>query len=345
MRARALILGGAALLFLFVVLSRLGQAEELGTTLRRGHLGWITVALVLQAATLWNQVALYQTLYALLKLPARWRELAPLVWTGHFLNAATPSAGLGGTALLIDDARRRGWPLAKVSLANALYFLFNFVVFAFVLAAGLGFLLAWNQLKPSELVAAGTLLGGLMVAGLGLLLLAWRPALFGHWAARFARGLNRLTRRTLLAPDQISEGLAEFSQTLRALQEARGALWRPLLHALLVDGLEIAVLGACCAAFPGAGREVTLPLLIVGYAIGTLFVIVSVTPQGLGVVEGVMTAMFCSLGVPLQRAAVVVLAYRGLSFWLPLLTGFVALRWTPRLQGLPRTRVKTHDSL
>ncbi len=101
---------------------------------------------------------------------------------------------------------------------------------------------------------------------------------------------------------------------------------------MLVDSLEIAVLGACFAAFPGAGHPVTLAMLITGYALGTLFLVVSITPQGLGVVEGVMTAVFVSLGVPLERAAIVVLAYRGLSFWLPLCVGFIALRWTPQLK-------------
>jgi hypothetical protein len=31
--------------------------------------------------------------------------------------------------------------------------------------------------------------------------------------------------------------------------------------------------------------------------------------------------------VPQDRAAVVTLAYRGISFWLPFVLGFVALRW------------------
>ncbi len=53
---------------------------------------------------------------------------------------------------------------------------------------------------------------------------------------------------------------------------------------------------------------------------------VATTLQGLGVVERTLVAVFTNLGLPLGRAAVGVLAYRGLSFWLPLLAGFVALR-------------------
>ena len=162
------------------------------------------------------------------------------MWAGHFVNVVTPAAGVGGTALLLDDARRRGLETSRVALASTLYFVLNFAWFA--------------------------------------LLLVW-----GLLALRLHHALNHL---------------------------------------------EIAVLGACFAAFPGQGAPSLLPLslLVAGYAVGTLFLIVSITPQGLGAVKGVMTALFVSLGVTLGRAAVVVLAYRGLSFWLPLGGGALASR-------------------
>jgi uncharacterized membrane protein YbhN (UPF0104 family) len=44
-----------------------------------------------------------------------------------------------------------------------------------------------------------------------------------------------------------------------------------------------------------------------------------------------MTLVLTSLNVPLASAAVITLAYRGVTFWFPLLLGFVALRWTERV--------------
>jgi uncharacterized protein (TIRG00374 family) len=66
--------------------------------------------------------------------------------------------------------------------------------------------------------------------------------------------------------------------------------------------------------------------LVAGFSIGFLFTIVSPTPSGIGVVEGAMTLGLASLGVPLAEATVVTLAYRGLTFWLPFIYGFVTLR-------------------
>ena len=67
--------------------------------------------------------------------------------------------------------------------------------------------------------------------------------------------------------------------------------------------------------------------LIAGFSIGYLFLIVSPTPAGIGVVEGALTLALNSLNVSLGAAAVLTLAYRGITFWVPLLGGMLAFRW------------------
>ena len=73
--------------------------------------------------------------------------------------------------------------------------------------------------------------------------------------------------------------------------------------------------------------EATLALpLVAGYAMGILFWNVSPVPQGIGVVEGVMVLVYTSLGINGFVAASIVLAFRGLNFWLPMLLGFILLK-------------------
>jgi uncharacterized membrane protein YbhN (UPF0104 family) len=43
-----------------------------------------------------------------------------------------------------------------------------------------------------------------------------------------------------------------------------------------------------------------------------------------------MTLALNSLRVPLAAAAVITLAYRGITFWLPLAYGMLAFRWVGR---------------
>lgn len=67
-----------------------------------------------------------------------------------------------------------------------------------------------------------------------------------------------------------------------------------------------------------------------GYGVGVLFWIVAITPQGIGLVEGVMAIVFTSLGVPSAPATVTALAFRGLGLWLPAFIGIASRR---RLRG------------
>jgi uncharacterized protein (TIRG00374 family) len=331
------------LLFGLLLVHKWGQIELLLHTLRRGRIEWVIVAVLLQVGTMINQPALYQSLYGLLDLPIRWRELAPVVWAAHFVNIVTPAAGLGGTSLLFDEARRRGFDLGRVTLANALYFLLNFIWFVILLGFSLLMLFFWHDLKPYEVAVAIVPTVGVVLAVTGLVMIATCPQVFSRLLFSAARSVNylsmRILRRSLWDESAVVELASTFSRTVGTLSTARLRLFRPCLHAVLVDGLEILVLWACFAAFPGMGAEVTPTMVVVGYSLGTLFLVVSVTPQGLGVVEGVMTAIFVSLGVSLERAAVVVLVYRGLSFWLPLCIGLLAMRWTPNFRDKSGVRV------
>ena len=55
--------------------------------------------------------------------------------------------------------------------------------------------------------------------------------------------------------------------------------------------------------------------------------VVTPTPAGIGFVEGLMTLALNGLEVPLASAAVITLAYRGITLWLFLLYGMIAFRW------------------
>jgi hypothetical protein len=71
---------------------------------------------------------------------------------------------------------------------------------------------------------------------------------------------------------------------------------------------------------------ISLGMLISGYGLPILFGKVAfIFPGGLGVIESTMTALFTSLGIPLAEATLVVLTYRLLSFWIPLITGFFVI--------------------
>jgi uncharacterized protein (TIRG00374 family) len=78
----------------------------------------------------------------------------------------------------------------------------------------------------------------------------------------------------------------------------------------------------CCLAAVGARPHPSLVLL--AYVAGALLALIPVTPGGLGFVEAGLTGMLTLAGVGGEQAVVATLAYRLVSFWLPLPIGGVA---------------------
>jgi hypothetical protein len=67
-----------------------------------------------------------------------------------------------------------------------------------------------------------------------------------------------------------------------------------------------------------------------GFSIGYLFLIVSPTPAGVGVVESILPVALNSLRVPWAAAVLITLVYRGITFWFPLAVGGIAFRLLER---------------
>lgn len=66
--------------------------------------------------------------------------------------------------------------------------------------------------------------------------------------------------------------------------------------------------------------------LVAGYAVGNLFMAISITPSGVGVVESAMTLTLAAFGVPLEIAAAGTILFRLFTFWVPMVAGFFTWR-------------------
>jgi uncharacterized protein (TIRG00374 family) len=315
----------------------LNDLTDTASVLQRGEPGWIGVALVLQLLWFWNQALLYRSIYYLLDLPARTVQLLPIVLASNFLNFVTPSASLGAVALFLDDARQRGLNPGKVALVCVVRLVLNLIWFGLLLTFSLTVLATRMELLVEYVAAAAVLLAAATLVMSGLVVAALRPellALLLGWGGSLADRLGTVVLgRDLSVQVRARRFGAQFGEAAYALWSGRRQLPRPWLHVMLFDALQIGILYSMVRAFPGDGAAISLVSLIVVFTIGVLFSVVAVTPQGLGLVEVTLLGTFTMVGLSMARAAIVVLAYRGFSFWVPLLVGLAALRW---VRGLGR---------
>jgi glycosyltransferase 2 family protein len=295
-RPRTLLLLVAAGFAVHLLLPQVGELRQTLGALQGARWTWLAAGLVLSAAS--YLAAAVAQLGAVDQALALGRTTLVQV-ASTFANRLTP-AGLGGIGLNVRYLQRAGMDrpaaVAAVAVNTAAGVLVH--VLGLLVAA---FLVGQTELHTvqiprgwPELVA---LAGVLAVGGLVL----WSP----------------LGRRRLVVP------------TLRAGRELAGVLRRPGKAAQLLGGSAGVTLAyaltliGCLTAF-----NVHLPLAdtVAVYLAGAAVASVSPTPGGLGAMEATLVAGLTAVGAPAGPAVAGVLAFRLLTFWLPILPGWLAYR-------------------
>ena len=304
-----------------------GEIESIVETIQRGNLWFVLLGLILYFGWFAITGLTYQSLYRLLGLDGPLHKFMLLAASVNFVNTIAPSAGMSGTAVFIDDAYRNNHSPGKATVASMLNIFLDYLAFLVVLTLGLIVLIRRNDLTPTEIAASAVIFA--IAAGLGFLLyLGSRSAdALGEVLAKMARFINRITRpfihRDYLREERAHEFANEMATDLRSLPEHPRSLIKPLLYAFANKALMIIILMICFLSFD---VPFTTGTIIGGFSIAYLFLIVSPTPSGIGIVEGILPLALSSLRVQWSQAVIVTLAYRGLTFWVPLGVGAIAFR-------------------
>jgi hypothetical protein len=310
----------------FVIASK-AELESTINTLRQGNWQYLFLALLVWFIWLMSTTGIFRVIYLGLGIDEKMSNLLFLFGAANFVNIVAPSAGVSGLTVFVSEARRRGYSPARAAVAGALYLLFDYTGFSLVLGLGLIVLFRRNDLTIVEISATVILAMGISV----LIYLMYQGMRSGDALASalgwMSRNVNRLLRRWIhrdyvseaharIFAHDAAEGLEELSRNPRKLISA-------IALAVLNKGLLILILALCFNSFNVSWTPGTL---IASFSIGYLFMILSPTPAGLGFFEGSLTLALTSMDIPLGYAAIITLAYRGITFWLTLLFGLVSLR-------------------
>jgi len=310
-----------------VVAISFSELETIALTLQKSHLQYFILAIVIQLAWFVVLGRMYQSIYGLLGIGEAVLTLSRIAAAANFINVVAPTAGVGGIALFAVEARRRGHPPGKVTVAAALFLLLDQAAFLCVLALGLIVLVRRNDLDAGEITASFFLLLIACVYA-SVLYLGYRSEKkLGDLLSKMARLVNRIVG-FFRKGEYLSEARAhafahEVYEGFCGLTERPSSLVRPVVWGILNKGL---LMGVLLCSFLSFEVPFSAGTIIAGFALGYLFFIISPTPSGIGIVEGLMPVMLSSLRVDWSQAVVITLAYRTVTFWVPFGIGAWAFR-------------------
>ena len=314
--------------FLIFVALNLDQAVELAAALVRGQPQWVLGAVLAQTAYYFLYALEYKLALATVEVASRVIELIPVLFASIFVRTVVPTGGVSGAAIFVDDAARRGQSAPRTAEGALLVLTLDLVTLMPLLALAVTFLALENALVAYQIVGSVILL--LFLAGLiaALLLGRWEPEVLRRLLGLVQQGSDRvaewLGHPGMLPSDWADRNASDFTRAANDVATHRRDLKRTVGVAVAAQLVNLVTLEAVGRAYR---QTLGLGTVVAAFTLEAVFSIVTVVPNGLVVAEAVMVAVLTSLGVGIEVAILITIVYRGLSVWLPLLVGFLFLRY------------------
>jgi uncharacterized protein (TIRG00374 family) len=314
---------------LYILWPRLLQVFQAWPQLLTLDPGWFLAMLGLEIAS-------FGCIWGLQRIALRtgkWFGVATAQLASNAFSRIVPGGAAAGGALQFRMLTESGVPAATVATGLTAASLISagtlLVLPVLTLPAALAGRPTPRGLAQAAWLGAGVFLLG-FVAGWILLTRESAVCKVGQ-AIQWLR--NRVVRRrppTTDLPDRLVRERDEILRTLGA------RWWQALLLSLgnwLFDYL------ALLAALTAVGARPRPTLVLLAYVASMVLSMIPITPGGLGFVEAGLTGLLALAGVGAGRAVLATLAYRLVSYWLPLPLGVVAALVHRRHYGRRRASV------
>ena len=273
---------------------------------------WMALALGAELASF----ACYFGLQRVALRTSAWFAVVTAGLTGNAISGVLPGGSAAGAGLQFEMLSAAGLDpdntvsgLAAVSLINV----------AALLALPL---LALPAMLAGIAASPGLVHAGLVGIG-GFVLLAAAGAVILHtdWPLRgLGRAVQSLHNHVFARHRKPVTGLDKrFLDDRDSVREVLGHQWRQAL--LLTTGRIGFDFGCLLCALRATGAHPQPSLALLAYAAASIVAIIPLTPGGLGIVEASLASLLVLADVPSSSAFVATLAYRLVSYWLPVLAG------------------------
>jgi uncharacterized protein (TIRG00374 family) len=267
------------------------------------------------------ELASFACAWGLLRLALNeksWLLAATTQLTSNAVSRVIPGGLASGGSMSYQLLGRVGIPRTRIVAALTASMLLSNAVLLALPALSIPGILEGALVDRALLrsVEAGIVVFVIILAVGALLLFTDRPLL------AIGDGVQRV-RNWLLRRHSPMSGLPDSLLRERNMVRAIiGAKWWQAL--LFAAGNWLLDWGALLAALAAVGARPRASLVLIAYVVAVLLGMLPFTPGGLGFVEVGLTAMLPLAGVGASSAALATLAYRLVSYWMPIPTGFAA---------------------
>lgn len=268
---------------------------------------------------------MYQTLLKILKVEVSNKEMFKTAVEMNFVNHALPSGGVSGFSYFALRLREHGVSATQATFTQTMRFVLTFASFILLLFLGLFMLaLGGSASNLTILITCSLAFLTLFAILIGIYIVSSKARI-----RHFSRGLSKffnqvvkalkIKKHDTLNLDKVDKVFAELHDQYLLLKRNANELKAPFVYATIANVTELATIYTVYLAY---GKAVNPGAVIIAYAVANFAGLIAVLPGGVGVYEGLMTAVLVSAGVPAGLAISVTVMYRVLTMAIALPPGY-----------------------
>jgi putative heme transporter len=320
-------LGLTAVTFIALAVLIYGVRKDIGGVIENlGKVNAFALLLIIPLEALNYDVyaRMYVRFFRILGEKVRYRDMYKLNLELNFVNHILPSGGISGISYFTVRMRAYGVSGPKSTLSQIMKLLLLYVSFQPLLIVGVFLLALRGHVNNLVMLVAGSIITLLVVGTIGFIYMIESRGRINAFLTTVTRILNmflgvfRRNKETINVAGAQS-AFNELHDNYKLLKENWRQLRVPFLYMMIANATEVAAVYVVYIAF---GRLVNVGAVILAYAVANFAGLISVLPAGIGVYEGLMTAVLAATGISAGLSIPVTIMYRVLNMGIQLIPGY-----------------------
>lgn len=287
---------------------------------------WVLgLMLPLQLINYYAIAKLYKEFFDAQGSKVKLKEMYKVALELNFVNHVFPSGGVSGFSYLSIRLRSMGIPTSKSTLAQIVRFALTFISFIILLLFGLALLSLGSSTSPFVVLVASTIIFSTIAgSGVGIFIIS-KPSRIKAFVSWLPNAINKVSKvlrnnKEFISMKRVENTLEDLHKDYKMLSKDFGLIKRLLWWALFINITEVATIYLVYIAF---GSMINPGALIIAYAVANFAGLVAILPGGVGIYEGLMTAVLAGAGVNKVLALSATVVYRVLTMAVFLPIGYL----------------------
>lgn len=291
----------------------------------------------------------FQGVFRVLGHRFRTRSMIRLSYELNFVNTVFPTGGVSGFSYISFRLKDEQISSAQSTLVQLMHLILVYVSFQILLLIGLVVLAFDGRASNFIMLISGSLVTLLLISTLALAFIVGskkRIDIFFTFVTKIINRVIQLVRPRRPETINIQKARLSFEElhvNYMHIRRNLSVLKKPLIYALCISLSEIVAIYAVYTAF--GYYNVNVGAIILAYAVANFAGIVSVLPGGVGIYEGLMTAVMAAGGVPPAVSLPVTIMYRVFSMGSQLPVGYYFYYRNLHPKNAADELIKTEDQV